>query len=299
MSVDARDSGALFKRCFAMARASNGSPRARAVSIDFHDRLMRDETRLLVITPAYNEAQNLVELHARIAAALIATDWYWLLVDDCSDDETFVTAAALSRGDERVASIRFAERIGTHAAIFAALRLAAAWEFAAVAVLAADLEDPPEALPELISAWRCGADVVFAARMKRTGVPLLHRTIGRAIHGAVRVVLPRTRYPWCGTDMGVFGRPALTSLSGDPRPVGNIFVRIARLHLPSAIVPLAKNKKPQGWSVRQARMLARFAARTIAEACGLGARASQEEVVSIETTLGWARCMNSETSVSD
>jgi polyisoprenyl-phosphate glycosyltransferase len=259
---------------------------------------MSDESRILVVTPAHNEAQNLIELHARMAASLVATNWCWLLVDDCSDDDTFATVGALSCQDERVASIRFAARVGTHPAIFAALRLAAAWPFPAVAVLAADLEDPPEALPDLISAWRRGAEVVFAARTKRTGVPLLHRAIGRMIHGAVRVVQPSSRYPWCGADMGVFGRLALSALGKDPRPVGNIFVRAARLHLPSAVLPLAKNKKPHGWSGRQARMLATFAAGTIAEACGLGLSAYRQPPT-ITATLGWARCMNGQAAASD
>jgi SAM-dependent methyltransferase len=259
---------------------------------------MGDKPRILVITPAHNEAHNLLELHRRIARALEAMQWCWLLVDDRSDDDTFAIADVLSRQDERVAAIRFGARVGTHAALLAALRLAAGWEFAAAAVLGADLEDPPEALPDLISAWRRGAEVVFAARMERTGVPLLHRTIGGAIHGAVRVALPRSQYPWCGTDMGVFGRLALSLLAKDPRPVGNVFVRIACLHLPSAIVPLAKHKKPQGWSREQARVLAGFAARTVGEACGLRVFAYRE-IPSIEATLGWAHCMLGEAAAVD
>jgi glycosyltransferase involved in cell wall biosynthesis len=254
--------------------------------------------RILVITPARNEAKNLAALHTRLAAALVAMEWCWLVVDDCSDDDTFAMAGALARDDERVAAIRFAARVGTHAAILAALRLAAVWRFDAAAVLGADLEDPPEALPQLISVWRRGAEMVFAARVKRTGVPLLHRAIGRAIHGAVRVVLPHSRYPWCGTDMGIFGRRALVSLGKETRPVGNVFVRLARVHLPRAVVPLAKHKKPQGWSRERARALAGFAARTLAEACGLRISAYCD-VPSIETTLGWAQCMNGDAAAVD
>ena len=257
-------------------------------SMDFHQRPMTEDSRILVITPAHDEAQNLVELHSRLAAALVATDWCWLLVDDCSDDDTFTTAAVLSCRDERVGCIRLAERVGAHPAIFIALRLAAAWRFTAAVVLGADLEDPPEALPDLISAWRRGADVVFAARTRRTGVPLLHRTIGRMIHGTVRILLPGSGYPSCGTDLGVFGRRALALLDADPRPVGNVFVRIARLRLTSAVVPLPKYKKPHGWSGRHARVLARFARSTIAEACGLGVFVGNQ-APAIAATAGWAR----------
>lgn len=119
---------------------------------------MGGELCILVITPAHNEAHNLLELHGRIATALEATQWCWLLVDDRSDDDTFAIADVLSRQDEWVAAIRFGVRVGTHAAILAALQLAARWGFAAAAVLGADLEDPAEALPDLISAspWSRG-----------------------------------------------------------------------------------------------------------------------------------------------
>ena len=266
-------------------------------STDVRQTPRTDDARILIVTPAHNEGQNLVQLHSRFAAALVSTRWCWLVVDDCSDDDTFTTAGALARRDERVACIRLATRVGTHAAILAALRLASGWPFAAVVVLGSDLEDPPEALPDLISAWRRGADVVFAARTRRTGVPLLHRTLGRMIHSTVRLVLPGSGYPWCGTDLGVFGRRVLSLLGADPRPVGNVFVRIARLRLTSAVMPLAKNKKPHGWSVRQARSLARFAATTIAEACGLSVFACRQ-LPSVTATLGWAAGISNEAAVN-
>lgn len=266
--------------------------------VNFHKSLAIDESRTVIVTPAHNEAHNLVELHGRIAAALGATGWCWLVVDDCSDDDTFAMAGAVARGDKRVACVRLAAQAGTHAAIFAGLRLAAARGFAAAAVLAADLEDPPEALPDLIAAWRRGAEVVFAARTKRTGVPVLHRAVGRLIHGAVRAALPGSRYPWCGTDMGVFGRRAIFLLGEDPRPLGNVFMRIARLRLPSAVVPLAKDKKPQRWSGRQARILATFAAATIGEAWGLRVSASRE-VLAIDAALGWAGCAHGRAPARD
>ena len=182
----------------------------------------RSQGDLLVLTPARNEAENLAKLHRRLAKALDGADiaWRWLLVDDASDDGTFAGLAAIAERDARVAAVRHAEPAGSHAAILAGIRLAAARpEIASVAILAADLQDPPEALPRLVAAWRDGAEIVFAARSGWADVPFHRRFAGRAVHTAVRLVLPGSRYPWSGTDMGVFRAPRDRRV-GARRPAG-------------------------------------------------------------------------------
>lgn len=118
---------------------------------------------LSIVTPAFNEAENLPALYERLSAALHATGarWEWIVVDDHSADATFETIAELSRSDRRVRGYRLARNTGSHAAI--ACGLAAAHGAAAV-VLTADMQDPPEILPALLDAWHDGAQVVWAAR---------------------------------------------------------------------------------------------------------------------------------------
>jgi len=139
--------------------------------------------RIVIVTPAHDEASSLPELHARLAAALEGVEWRWLLVDDASDDACFAVAEALAASDPRVAAIRLAERSGAHAAVLAGLRVVAVDPaVGAVVIMACDLQDPPEALPGLIAASLAGADVVWAVRQARPGTSLGRRAAACFVH---------------------------------------------------------------------------------------------------------------------
>jgi hypothetical protein len=142
----------------------------------------------------------------------------------------------------------------------------------------------------MIGRWRGGSEVVFAARSTRPGVSPGDRLAGLVVHGAVRLVLPRSRYPWAGTDLGVFGRHVLAALAVDPSPAGNVFVRIARLGLPAAIVPVAKEPRRHGRSQWTLAARVRLARAMLAEACGRPPSASPAPAIG--GRLGWAasRC---------
>ena len=95
-----------------------------------------------VITPAWNEAQNLPVLYERLQAVLSAGDlsWEWIIVDDHSADATFDVVRALSARDGRVRGVRLARNAGSHVAIVCGLDEV---QGDAAVVLAADLQDPP------------------------------------------------------------------------------------------------------------------------------------------------------------
>jgi dolichol-phosphate mannosyltransferase len=118
---------------------------------------------LSLVTPAFNEAENLPTLYRRIGAALSGDeiDWEWIVVDDHSSDGTFASMTRLSETDPRARCVRLARNTGSHAAIMCGL---AAARGAAAVVIAADGQDPPEILPALLAEWRAGAQVVWAAR---------------------------------------------------------------------------------------------------------------------------------------
>ncbi len=128
-----------------------------------------DSRRMIsIITPAYNEAQNLPALFERLRGTLdhMDMDWEWVVVDDHSADGSFVALTELAGRDPRVRAFRFARNSGSHTAIACGLREAAG---DCAVVMAADLQDPPETLPELVQRWRGGAQVVWAARAARPG----------------------------------------------------------------------------------------------------------------------------------
>jgi polyisoprenyl-phosphate glycosyltransferase len=129
---------------------------------------------LSVITPALNEQENLPILHRRLHTILdpMALEWEWIVIDDHSTDSTWQALNSLAAEDPRVCAIRFSRNFGSHQAIACALQHVSGQ---CAAIIAADLQDPPETLPLLLDRWKSGNDVVWAVRQAREGASLSTR----------------------------------------------------------------------------------------------------------------------------
>jgi len=125
-------------------------------------------TLLSIIAPIFNEVDNLPELHRRMRAAMQATrmDWELLLVDDGSTDGSTEAIRALAHADAHVRPIIFARNFGHQIAVTAGLDYSRGQ---AVVIIDADLQDPPELIPDLVAKWREGFEVVYALRAEREG----------------------------------------------------------------------------------------------------------------------------------
>jgi glycosyltransferase involved in cell wall biosynthesis len=121
-----------------------------------------------VVVPMFNEADGILLLHARLSAVMdgLGNPWELVLVNDGSRDATLATVEALRARDPRVAVINLSRNFGKEIATTAGLDHARG---AAVIVIDADLQDPPEVIPELVAAWREGFDMVYARRRVREG----------------------------------------------------------------------------------------------------------------------------------
>ena len=124
--------------------------------------------RLSVVAPALDEEEILETFYERVRAALeeAGLDFELIVVDDGSRDSTPELLDKLVATDPRVRVIRLSRRFGYQAAVSAGLDHA---QGDAVITIDADLQDPPELIPELVAAWRRGADVVYAVRERREG----------------------------------------------------------------------------------------------------------------------------------
>lgn len=132
-------------------------------------------TDISIVVPAFNEEAVLAELHRRLAATLDELDVTAeiLFVNDGSRDRTLAVLDQLRRTDPRVAVLDLSRNFGKEVALTAGLHHARG---AAVVVIDADLQDPPEVIPRLIAKWReTGADVVYAQRIARVGEGPLKR----------------------------------------------------------------------------------------------------------------------------
>ena len=120
-----------------------------------------------ILTPLYNEEQSFdiyVETVERVLLSRQDVQYRCLLVDDGSTDGTWELIQQQCRASPRFRGLRLSRNFGAHAAETAGLDLCDA---DAVAILPADLQDPAEAIPAFVEAWRQGADVVFGRRRMR------------------------------------------------------------------------------------------------------------------------------------
>ncbi len=122
-----------------------------------------------IVAPIYNELGNIPELYRRVHAVMegIGEPWELLLVDDGSTDGSAEALQDLYKQDTlHVRVIHFARNFGHAIAVTAGMDHARGQ---AVILIDADLQDPPEILPDLIAKWREGNEVVYAVRAKREG----------------------------------------------------------------------------------------------------------------------------------
>lgn len=125
---------------------------------------MQEEFHSIVV-PMYNEALVAEDFYTRVTKALEVLPGYEIIiVDDGSSDDTFRIASGFAERDDRVRVVRLARNFGHQTAITAGIDLSAG---DTVTVIDADLQDPPELIPEMIEKWRQGADLVFAIRESR------------------------------------------------------------------------------------------------------------------------------------
>jgi dolichol-phosphate mannosyltransferase len=123
--------------------------------------------RLSVVVPCYNEQEVIGATHNRLIQVLGShpdLDLEILYVNDGSRDQTEVILGKFAEADMRVNVISFARNFGHQPAVTAGLEYATG---DAVAVIDADLQDPPEVIVDMLEKWRDGFDVVYGIRTKR------------------------------------------------------------------------------------------------------------------------------------
>lgn len=116
-----------------------------------------------VVTPAFNEADGLPQLVKELEAVLpaLGDDYEILIVDDGSRDRTLEVLGELNAGNPRVRYVSLSRNFGHQAAILAGLENARGQ---VVFSMDADLQHPPELLPEMMDLWLDGYDVVFTVK---------------------------------------------------------------------------------------------------------------------------------------
>lgn len=163
-----------------------------------------------VVVPAYNEAPGLPEFHRRLGNVLdaLALNSEVVYVNDGSTDETMAVMETMRSRDQRVSILDLSRNFGKEIAMTAGLDYA---QGDAVVVIDADLQDPPELIPEFIRHWEEGYDVVYATRTVREGETIIKKATARAFYRLMQNV-GRVNIPDNTGDYRLLSRRAVDSL---------------------------------------------------------------------------------------
>ncbi len=171
--------------------------------------------QLSLVVPIYNEDATIPELDRRLRAFFGALDgpvgesWEVIFVNDGSQDRSLELLRAMAAREPRYRVLSFARNFGHQMAITAGLDRA---EGAAVVVMDADLQDPPEVVSAMIDRWRQGFDVVYGVRLQRYGETWFKRVTAVAFYRLLRAMLGGVSVPVDAGDFRLMSRPVVLTL---------------------------------------------------------------------------------------
>lgn len=215
---------------------------------------------IAVVIPVFNEHEVLPELFARLGAMFDGQRGYaWLaiLVDDGSRDTSVELIRAHAARDPRFELVELSRNFGFQSALTAGLARASERGVDALVTMDADLQDPPEIIPELVTAWQGGAEIVRATRrtraetgFRRAGFDLFHRVFGSLSDFPIE--------PNTGT-FGLIGRHAIEAF-GQLSERHRFFPGLrAWIGFPSADVLYDRQERAAGVPQQTFRRLVRYA----------------------------------------
>ena len=165
---------------------------------------------LSVIVPVFNEEDVLDAFYKRTSTVfdMIPFETEFLFVNDGSTDTSLELLTSLRKHDPRVAIIDLSRNFGKEVAMTAGLDHSSG---DIVVIIDADLQDPPELIPELIKHWKEGHDVVYARRSSRQGETFLKKFTARIFYRLMRRI-SKTPIPQDTGDFRLMSRRAVDSL---------------------------------------------------------------------------------------
>jgi dolichol-phosphate mannosyltransferase len=220
---------------------------------------MQPRTPLSVVVPCFDEAAVLPALHARLTAVCggLGTDYEIVFVNDGSRDDTWRVMTDLAAGDPRLVCVNLSRNHGHQLALTAGLS-----ECRGEAVLAidADLQDPPELLPDMLAVMRRdGTDVVYGRRTARDGETWFKRATAHLFYrGLARLV--DTPIPADTGDFRLMSRRVVDRLLAMPEHHRYVRGMVSWLGYKQVAVDYRRQPRAAGESKYTLRHMLRFAA---------------------------------------
>jgi len=216
-------------------------------------------TALSIVVPCFNEQECLAALHERLtkaASAAAGDDYEIVLVDDGSRDRTWPMMRELAAGDPRLVAVNLSRNHGHQLALTAGLDLCRGDK---VLIIDADLQDPPELLPDMLQAMeREKADVVYGVRTVRSGETRFKRATAHAFY---RMLARATEVdiPLDAGDFRLMSRRALDALLAMPEQARFIRGMVAWIGFKQIPFAYRRDERFAGTTKYPLRKMIRFA----------------------------------------
>jgi len=170
---------------------------------------------LSIIVPVFNEQEVLYDFHDRLSRAMTSAQIdavEILFVNDGSTDNSLTLLLEIAQIDARVQVLDLSRNFGKEAAMTAGLEHAMG---DAAVIIDADLQDPPELIPQMVAEWCNGSDVVYMRRLSRDRETWLKKTTAAAFY-ALMGRIGRFRVPGNVGDFRLLSRKAIDALNRMP-----------------------------------------------------------------------------------
>ena len=219
--IPTTDPQAALKFCQVLARTLETNPTG-ILNTDNQSKsdYPQSPPAISVVIPVFNEEDNLPHLYQRLTKVLgdVEPEYEIIFIDDGSRDNSGKILGELAENDPKVIEVQLARNFGHQIAISAGLDFARG---DGVIIMDADLQDPPEVLPEFIDKWREGHDIVYAIRanrkegwLKRKAYSFFYRILQR---------IANIQIPLDAGDFCIMDRKAVVILTNMPER--NRFIR--------------------------------------------------------------------------
>lgn len=160
-----------------------------------------------VVIPVYNEAANIPELYSELLKYLEGSfEMIW--IDDGSKDNSFKLISELAESDPRIRGISFSRNFGHQAALLAGMQLARG---NTIIIMDGDLQHPPSLLPEMISKYEQGYDLVSAKRIETEDISIMKKWSSSIFYRFLNFITD-TKIEENVADFRVFNRKVLDSI---------------------------------------------------------------------------------------
>jgi dolichol-phosphate mannosyltransferase len=199
-----------------------------------------------VVVPVYFNADTLKDLLERLSAVARSAPeklFEFVFVDDHSGDESFSILRAACKADPRVKALCLSRNFGSNPAILAGLTHS---QGSSVVILSADLQDPPEKIPEMLAEREKGAEVVLAARRTRED-PLATRVFASIFNRLFRLVA-FPEFPKNGFDFMLLSRRVVAHVVAMAEKNSYVFGQTLWLGFDPVVIPYDRAARPSGAS---------------------------------------------------